>query len=297
MENVIRLSRELGYMNVPDGILVDINQIGNYPKNKIVIISTGSQGETMSALYRMTFNGHKQVDVQPGDRVIISASAVPGTEKTISRVINELFSKGADVKYDEFSDLHASGHACQDELKMLIALTQPRFFIPVHGEHRHLRIHATLAAQMGVKPKNILIPEIGRTVEFTKASAKFGATVPSGRTLIDGAGIGDVGSVVLRDRRHLAQDGMIVVVMNLSNHDSSLVSGPDIITRGFVYVKESEELIENLRQVVLDILSKCEEDRIRDYTSIRNRVKTGLNSYLYKTIKRSPMILPVIMPI
>lgn len=297
MENVMRVSMELGYMKVPEGVLVDMNQLKGLPKNKTVIITTGSQGENMSALYRMAFSGHRQVEIDAGDRVIISASAIPGNERTVGRVINELFNKGAEVVYDKLADLHVSGHACQEELKMMLALTQPKFFIPVHGERRHLHTHAAVAKQMGVEVRNILISDIGRIIEVTKKSVKLGGSVPSGKVLVDGTGVGDVGSVVLRDRRHLAQDGMVVVVMSLSSHDSALISGPDIITRGFIYVKESEALLENLRRVVMESLECCERTNVTDHATIKTKVKTNLSGYLYKKTKRSPMILPVIMEV
>ncbi|NLV86119.1 MAG: ribonuclease J [Clostridiales bacterium] len=297
MENVMRVSTELGYMDVPSDIFVDINQINSYPKNKIVVITTGSQGESMSALYRMAFSGHRQVEIDAGDRVIISASAIPGNEKTINRVINELFLKGAEVNYDRLEELHVSGHACKEELKMILALTKPKFFMPLHGEQRHLSTHAQLAKSMGVLPNNVIIGDIGRIVEVTKRSVKLGGNVPAGKVLVDGTGVGDVGSVVLRDRRHLAQDGMLVIVMTLSSEDASLVSGPDIVTRGFVYVKESDDLLEELRRVTLETLDSCEAQHISDWATIKAKVKANLSGYLYKQTKRSPMILPVIMEV
>ncbi|MBQ1264025.1 MAG: ribonuclease J, partial [Oscillospiraceae bacterium] len=236
MENILKVSTELGYLKIPNGTLVDISAIKTLPKNKVVIISTGSQGENMSALYRMAFSGHKQVEIQAGDRVIISASAIPGNEKAVSRIINELCRKGADVVYDKFSDLHVSGHACQEELKLIHALLKPRFFIPVHGEQRHLQSHSRLAQSLGMSPKNIFISDVGKVLELTKTTCKWGGVVPAGKVLVDGTGVGDVGSVVLRDRKHLAQDGMIVVVVNISSEDGTIITGPDIITRGFVYV-------------------------------------------------------------
>ncbi len=297
MENVIKVSRELGYLDIPDGVLMDMNQIKNQPRNKVVIITTGSQGENMSALYRMAFSGHRQVEIDAGDRVIISASAIPGNETTISRVINELFFKGAEVVYDRLSNLHVSGHACQEELKMMLALTQPKFFLPVHGEQRHLRRHAELARSMGIDPRRIVVSETGRIVEISPRSAKLAGTVPTGQVLVDGSGVGDVGSVVLRDRKHLADEGMIVVVCTLSSEDGGLVTGPDIITRGFVYEKESEELMDELRRVVLESLDGCSSRRITDWAGIKGRIKADLSGYLYKTTKRSPMILPVLTEI
>ncbi|NCC68339.1 MAG: ribonuclease J [Clostridia bacterium] len=297
MENIMRVSMELGYMDVPKDTLIDITQINTVPKNKLCIITTGSQGESMSALYRMAFSGHRQVEIDAGDRVIISASAIPGNENTISRVINELFMKGAEVLYDRLEELHVSGHACKEELKMMIALTKPKFFMPLHGEQRHLRTHAELAKNMGVPTNNVVIGDIGRIVEVSKKSIKLGGTVASGKILVDGTGVGDVGSVVLRDRRHLAQDGMLVVIMTLSAEDATLISGPDIVTRGFVYVKEADDLMEELRRVTLESLQSCEDGNITDWATIKTRVKTNLSGYLYKTTKRSPMILPVIMEV
>lgn len=297
MENIMRVSMELGYMDVPKNTLVDITKIDSIPKNKLCIITTGSQGESMSALYRMAFSEHKQVEIDAGDRVIISASAIPGNENTISRVINELFRKGAEVKYDSLEELHVSGHAYKEELKMMMALTKPKFFMPLHGEVRHLCTHAEMAKEMGIPATNIIVGDIGRVVEVTRKSIKLAGTVPSGKVLVDGNGVGDVGSMVLRDRRHLAQDGMVVVVMTLSAEDASLISGPDIVTRGFVYVKESEKLIDELRRVTNETLRACEKDHITDWATIKAKVKANLSGYLYKQTKRSPMILPVIMEV
>ena len=297
MENVLKVSVELGYLKIPNGTLVDINAIKSLPKNKIVIVSTGSQGENMSALYRMAFSEHRQVEIQAGDRVIISASAIPGNEKAIGRIINELYRKGADVVYDKLADLHVSGHACQEELKIIHALTKPRFFIPVHGEQRHLQAHSKLAQTMGMEPKNIFISDIGKVLELTKATCKWGGTVPAGKILVDGTGVGDVGSVVLRDRKHLAQDGMIVVVVNLSSEDGSVITGPDIITRGFVYVKESENLIEEMRVIAAHAIDRCIASGSCDWSALKANIKNDLSGYLFKTTKRNPMILPVIMEI
>ena len=296
MENMVAASAELGYMTVPPDTLVDINKIKNYPREQQLIITTGSQGESMSALYRMAFGGHKQVEIGPEDRVILSSSTVPGNEKTVSRIINELYRRGAEVLYrDVMGSLHVSGHACQEELKMVLALTQPRFFIPLHGEQRHLRSHARLASEVGVEPNHVLIGDIGKVVELGKKSIHISGTVQAGRVLVDGTGIGDVGSVVLRDRKHLAEDGMLVVAMTLSREDNSLISGPDIITRGFVYVRESEDLIDEMRMQVIDTLDACQENDIQNWTAIKSTVKASLSSYLQKKIKRSPMILPIIM--
>lgn len=297
MENIIKVSSELGYLKIPARTLTDMNAIKTLPKNKVVVVSTGSQGESMSALYRMAFTGHKQVEIQPGDRVIISASAIPGNEKAVSRIINELYRKGADVVADKNLDLHASGHAGREEVKILHALLKPRFFMPVHGEQRHLQAHSKLAQSMGMDPRNIFISDIGRVLELTKTTCKFTGTVPAGRILVDGTGVGDVGSVVLRDRKHLAQNGMLVVVVNLSSEDGSVISGPDIITRGFVYVKESEELMDELRTIAAHSIDRCISTGVRDWSALKANIKSDLSGYLFKTTKRNPMILPVITEI
>ena len=297
MENMIKVARELGYMDIPEGVLVELNQIKGQPKDRTVIISTGSQGESMSALYRMAFSEHKQINIDAGDRIIISASAIPGNETTVSKVIDELFHKGAEVIYDRHTDLHVSGHASQEDQKMMLALTKPKFFIPVHGEYRMLCKHAELGRIMGVEPNNIVIAENGSVIELSRKSIKSVDIVPAGRVFVDGSGVGDVGSIVLRDRKHLAQDGMIVVVLALSGEDSSLISGPEIVTRGFIYEKESEDLIEEMKRVIFESLESCRHQRITDWAGIKNKVRTNLTGYLYKTTKRSPMILPVIAEI
>ena len=297
MENVMKVSAELGYMNIPDGILMDLNHIKSLPKHKVCIITTGSQGETMSALTRMAFNTHRQVDLLPGDRVIISASAIPGNENAIGNVVNELYRKGVEVMNERELTLHVSGHACQEELKIVHALVKPKFFVPVHGEQRMLQIHGKLAQQMGMDPNHILISDIGRVMEFTPNSAKLTGTVTAGQVFVDGYGVGDVGSVVLRDRRHLAEDGMIVVALSMSGEDGALVSGPDIITRGFVYVKESEGLLEELRKVALEAIQSVDSRYNTDWSAIKGAIKGDLSGYLYKKTKRSPMILPVIMEV
>ena len=297
MENMLKVAQELGYIKVPAGTIVDLAATKSLPKNKIVIVSTGSQGENMSALYRMAFSMHKQVDIVSGDRVIISASAIPGNEKAVSRIINELYRKGADVVYEKSEGLHASGHACKEELKIVHALCKPKFFIPVHGEQRHLQLHGKLAVSVGMNPKNIRIPEIGGVLELSGKTCKANGTVTSGKVFVDGTGVGDVGAVVLRDRKHLAQDGMIVVCVNISSQDGGIISGPDIITRGFIYVKESEELMEELREVALEAIDRCQRKRVKDWATIKSAIKNDLSGYLYKTTKRNPMILPVITEI
>ena len=297
MENMLKVAQELGYLNVKPGTIVDISTIKSLPKNKIVIVSTGSQGENMSALYRMAFNTHKQVDITAGDRIIISASAIPGNEKAVSRIINELYRKGADVVYEKSEGLHVSGHACQEELKIIHALTKPKFFIPLHGEQRHLQLHARLAKSMGMNPKNICVGELGSVFEITGRTCKIGSTVQAGMVMVDGTGVGDVGSVVLRDRKHLAEDGMIVVCVSLSAQDGSVITGPDIVTRGFIYVKESEELMDELREVAMEAIDRCRRKRIKDWAAIKSAIKNDLSGYLYKTTKRNPMILPIISEI
>ena len=297
MENMLKVAQELGYLKVKQGTIVDIGAIKSLPKNKVVIVSTGSQGENMSALHRMAFGTHKQVDITSGDRIIISASAIPGNEKAVSKIINELYRKGADVVYEKSEGLHVSGHACQEELKILHALLKPKFFFPIHGEQRMLQIHSKLAQAMGMSPRNIHIGEIGTVFELTGKTCKVNGTVPAGKVFVDGTGVGDVGAVVLRDRKHLAEDGVIVVCVNLNAEDGSILTGPDIITRGFIYVKESEALMEELESVALEAIERCQRKRVRDWTAIKTAIKNDLSGYLYKTTKRNPMILPIISEI
>ncbi len=297
MENVLRVATVLSYMDIPNDVMMDIDKLNKLPKNKVVIISTGSQGEAMSALYRMAFSEHKQITVDAGDRVIISASAIPGNENMISRVIDELFHKGAEVIYDRHTDLHVSGHASQEEHKMILGLVKPKYFIPVHGEYRMLVKHAELAKIMGVNPKNIVLAENGKVIEITKKSIKCEESVPSGAVLVDGSGVGEVGSVVMRDRHRLAEDGMVVVVMPFSSNDHKILADPEIVTRGFIYVKEAEQLIEELKRVTMESVAACEAQHISDFTTIKSKVKSNISGYLYKTTRRSPMILPVITEI
>ena len=297
MENVVRMATEEGYMNIPDGVLVDMNKLNSLPAAKTVIITTGSQGENMSALYRMAFSEHRQVKIGAGDRVILSASAIPGNERAVTRVIDELFWKGAEVIYDRSMDIHVSGHACQQEQMIMMALTKPRFFIPVHGEHRMLCRHAELAQEMGIPANHVIIGDVGDVIELTPKTIRKNGTIPSGRTLVDGTIEGGVQSVVLRDRQHLAQDGMIVVILTMSAQDGTMVNEPEIITRGFVYVKDNAELMEEMRRVVFESIDSCERLRITDWAGIKGKVKTNLTGYLYRETRRSPMILPVIMEV
>ncbi len=294
MENILRTAKVLGYMDIPDDVLMDLEHLNKLPRSKVVILSTGSQGEAMSALYRMAFSEHKLIQVDADDRVIISASAIPGNETTISRVIDELFHKGAEVIYDRNTDLHVSGHACQEEQKMLLALVKPKYFIPVHGEHRMLVKHADIAREMGVQPKNIVVGENGCVIEITKKSISRADPVPAGAVLMDSAGTGEVGDVVMRDRHRLATDGMIVVVLPCSSGDHSLIAPPEIVTRGFIYVKEAEEMMDEMKRVTEESVRSCEEAHITDWTAIKAKVKNNLSGYLFKATRRSPMILPVI---
>ena len=297
MENMMKVSTELGYMKVPKNTLVDINKIKGLPKNKQVIVTTGSQGEEMSALYRMAFSQHKQVEIGAGDKVIISASAIPGNEVTISRVINELFRKGVKVIYDRADMLHVSGHACQEELKMIMGIVKPKYFIPVHGELKHLRKHAGLALSMGIPKENILIADNGRVAEISKKALRCTSTVPAGRVFVDGYGVGDVGSVVLRDRKHLAQDGLVIVAVCIDRESGMIVSGPDVVTRGFVYVKESEELINAAREVAVEAIEAQTDGGYFDWNSIKASLRDEISHLMYERTKRSPMILPVIMEV
>lgn len=297
MINVVSIAIELGYLKIPQGVLVDIDQLQRYPSEKTVIITTGSQGEPMSALSRMAMGEHRKVEVTSQDFIIISATPIPGNEKLVGRVVNELLKLGAEVVYEKMYEVHASGHACQDELKMMLGLTKPKFFVPVHGEYKHLKKHAQLAVSMGVKPENVIIGDIGNVIETDSVEMKITGTVPAGRVLVDGLGVGDVGSIVLRDRKHLAQDGLIVIVTTIDSQTGEVLAGPDIVSRGFVYVRESEKLMEDAKKVVCEALEKCMQRNVREWGNIKNCVKDALSSYVYQQTKRSPMILPVIMEI
>jgi ribonuclease J len=297
MVNVINVALELGYLNIPDGTLIDINDMNNFPYNEIVVITTGSQGEPMSALSRMAYSEHRKLELVPGDLVIISATPIPGNEKTVSRVINQLMEKGANVIYESLADVHVSGHACQEELKLIHTLVNPKYFIPVHGEYRHLKRHAQLAEELGMDKENIFIAQNGSVIEFTPDSAHFGPSVTSGNILVDGLGIGDVGNIVLRDRKHLSEDGLIVVVVTISKQDGTVIAGPDIISRGFVYVRESEDLMEESRAVVKEVLDECVKNHITDWATLKSNIRDGLRGFIYEKIKRNPMILPIIMEV
>ncbi len=297
MLNVLNVSMELGYLTVPEGVLVDMETLDKVPHDKLVIITTGSQGEPMSALSRITFSEHKKVEIVPGDVVIISASPIPGNEKLISRIVNELFKKGANVIYDALADIHVSGHACQEELKLIHNLVKPKFFMPVHGEHRHLRQHCDLARKLGMPNENIFILDIGKVLELTNNSAKINGSVPAGKVLVDGLGVGDVGNVVLRDRKHLSQDGLIVVVITIEGDTGNVVAGPDIISRGFVYVRESEDLMEQLKAIANQAVNRYGGKNHGDWSARKSAIRDALRDCIYEKTKRKPMILPIIMEI
>ncbi|MBQ3379567.1 MAG: ribonuclease J [Clostridia bacterium] len=303
MENVIDVARELGYLDVPDGEIIPLDMIKRYPPEKVVVITTGSQGEPMSALYRIAFSDHKKVEIMPGDTVIISALPIPGNEKLVNRVINELVHLGAQVISESADDIHVSGHACQEEIKILINLVKPKFFIPVHGEPRHLNASRHLAQSLGYQSSDIMMMEIGKVLELDAKSAKFNGTVPSGKVFVDGLGVGDVGNIVLRDRMHLAQDGLIVIVVTL-DAEGQIVSGPDVVSRGFVYVRESEELIEEIRDVALWAFEnsdkkngQAKDKKNGDWAQKKNKVRSAVSEVIYERTKRKPMILPIIMEI
>lgn len=297
MVNAVKTSIELDYLNMPDNTLIDISEIKNYTDDKLVIITTGSQGETMSALSRIASNEHKQVSIRPGDKIIISASSIPGNEKNISNVINELMRKGADVVYDGIADIHVSGHARQEELKLMLSLVKPKYFMPVHGEYVHLLSHRDLALSLGIPKENIFVMNIGEVLEISKKDAKVNGTVPSGQVLVDGLGVGDVGNIVLRDRRNLSENGLMIVVVAIDSASGCIVSGPDIISRGFVYVRESEDLMDEAKSIINDALMKCEANHISGWSNIKNTIKDTLKNFLWQKMKRSPMILPIIMEV
>jgi ribonuclease J len=297
MENIMEVAVNLGYIEADKNTIISIDAINRYPNDRLVIITTGTQGEPMSALSRMAASEHKKVNIIPGDRIIISASAIPGNEKLISGVINQLFKKGAEVIYEALADVHVSGHACQEELKLMHTLVKPKFFMPVHGEYRHLKQHADLAMKLGMPSKHILIADNGDVVELSRDSIRKNGTVVSGQVFVDGLGVGDVGNIVLRDRKHLSQDGILTVVVTIEKESGSVIAGPDIISRGFVYVRESEDLMEEAKELVRDVLKDCEEKHITEWANIKSNVKEVLRTFLYEKTKRKPMILPIIMEI
>lgn len=294
MVNVVKTASELGYLTIPENTLIEINDVKRYKDDQVVIIMTGSQGEPMAALSRMATSDHKQIDIKPGDVIILSSTPIPGNEKTVSKVVNELCKKGAKVIRE---DTHVSGHAAQEELKLIHALIKPKYFIPVHGEYRHLQKHCELAVELGMKKNNTVIPSIGEVIEIGNDSIKIVGNVPSGQVLVDGLGVGDVGNIVLRDRKHLSQDGLLIVVMTLEKEAGYVVAGPDIISRGFVYVREAENLMEDAKSVVRRALDRCEDKHIVEWSQIKTIVKDDLREFVWQRTKRSPMILPIIMEV
>ncbi len=297
MINVVTIARELGYLHIPDGVLIEIETINRYAPEQLVLITTGSQGEPMSALFRMSQGDHRNVSIKPTDTIIISASPIPGNEKTVSNVVNSLMKLGAHVVYEKMYDVHVSGHACQEELKMMLALAKPKFFIPVHGEQKQLRRHSEMAMQVGIHPKNITIASNGKVIELMPNSVKINGAVQSGRVLVDGLGVGDVGSIVLRDRKHLAEDGIIIAVMTVDSASGDIVSGPEIISRGFVYVRESEELMQEAKYIIEKSVAFSYHAKHVDWSTVKSKIRDDLSRFLYERTKRSPMILPIIMEI
>ena len=294
MLNAVTIAAELGYLDIPDNVLIDIDVIRRYAPEQTVIITTGSQGEPMSALHRMAFSDHRKVSVTSQDVIVISANPIPGNEKLVSRVINELLKLGAEVVFEKMYDVHVSGHACAEELKLIMNLTKPRFFMPLHGEYRHLFANARNAQSIGMDPNHIMIARLGNVVEFTTTSMKNVTTVQAGRVLVDGLGVGDVGSIVLRDRKHLAEDGLIAVVMTIDSQSGQVVAGPEIVTRGFVYVREAEPLLDDIRSVACRVLDDCSK---KDWSYIKTKLRDELSRYLFECTRRTPMILPIIMEV
>lgn len=297
MINMINTARELDYIKVPDNVFIDIDMIKNYTDDQLVIITTGSQGEPMSALTRMASGEHRKVQITPDDLIIISANPIPGNEKLVSKVIDDLMQIGAEVVYSSLADVHVSGHACQEEQRLMLALVKPKYFLPVHGEYRQLKAHAETAEEMGIDKDNIFMLTNGRVLEMNQDEAKFTTSVQSGRVLVDGLGVGDVGNIVLRDRQHLSQDGLIIIVMTMDSTTGEIVAGPDVISRGFVYVRESENLMENVKAVIRNEIEKCERNHITDWSTIKSNLRDNLKDYIAQKTKRNPMILPIIMEV
>ena len=297
MINMINTARELDYIKVPDNVFIDIDMIKNYTDDQLVIITTGSQGETMSALTRMAAGEHRKVQITPNDLIIISANPIPGNEKLVSKVIDDLMQIGAEVIYSSLEDVHVSGHACQEEQRLMLALVKPKYFLPVHGEYRQLKAHAETAEEMGIDKDNIFMLTNGRVLEMNPNEAKFTTSVQSGRVLVDGLGVGDVGNIVLRDRQHLSQDGLIIIVMTMDSSTGEIIAGPDVISRGFVYVRESENLMENVKAVIRNEIDKCERNHITDWSTIKSTLRDNLKDYIAQKTKRNPMILPIIMEV
>jgi ribonuclease J len=297
LENVVSVANELGYLNIPEGILIPIDRVKNFPSDEIVIITTGSQGEPMSALARMAFSDHRKIEINSNDYVIISATPIPGNEKTVNKVINELMKLGADVVYEKMYDVHVSGHACQEELKIMMGLVKPKYFVPVHGEQKHLRKHAAIALSMGIKNENILIADNGNLLEMNENSIRVVANIPAGKILVDGYGVGDVGSVVLRDRKHLAQDGLIIISAAVDFKKGNIISSPEIVSRGFVYVKEAEKLIEDARMLAETTIKNSLNKKVTDAGTVKAKLRDDISRLMYERTKRSPMILPIIIEV
>ena len=297
MVNYMDVAQKLGYLSLPKNILIDIDMLDKYPPEQIVLVTTGSQGEPMSALSRMAYSDHRKVVVGEGDFIIISANPIPGNEKTVGNVVDELLKRGCKVIYEGMYDVHVSGHACREELKIIHRLVKPKYFIPVHGEHKHLRKHAELAEFLGMDKSNIFIPDVGTTVEINEDQMKEAASVPAGKVFVDGLGVGDVGSIVLRDRKHLGQDGLIIIVASLDVYDGHVISGPDIVSRGFVYVRENEGLIDEVKKLALDILEDCAEKNIHEWGIIKNRIKDEISKLIAQKTRRAPMILPILQEV
>ena len=295
MLNIVSAAVELGYMNVPEGVLIDVSEIRRYRPEEITVVTTGSQGEPMSALYRMAFSDHSQITLGHGDLVVLSSSPIPGNEKLVNRIINELIKNGVSVLHDRAVEVHVSGHACAEELKLMNALLKPKYFMPIHGEYRHLYANRDIALEMGIPSENIFISDIGKVLEIDKKGARFAETVPAGKVLVDGYGVGDVGNIVLRDRKHLSQDGLIVVVASVDTESGLLLSGPDVVSRGFVYVREAEELMEEIRQIAADVICRCLDRKSCDRMELKNALRDDLTKFLYAKTKRKPMVLPIIM--
>ena len=297
MVNYMNVAKELGYLEVPENIIIDIDRLKDYPMEKIVLVTTGSQGEPMSALSRRAYSDHRKVSVGVGDFIIISANPIPGNERTVGNVVDELLKRGCEVVHESMYEVHVSGHACQEELKILHSLVKPQYFIPVHGEQKHLRKHMDIALSLGMKRENIFIGDIGKVVELSETQMKEVAAVPSGKVFVDGLGVGDVGSIVLRDRKHLGQDGLIIIVASLDVYDGHVISGPDIVSRGFVYVRESEGLLDEVKERALDILEDCAERNIHEWGVIKNKIKDDVAKLILQRTRRSPMILPILMEV
>ena len=297
MEKISKVSMELGYLKDSGKVMIDISEIKRYARSQLIIVSTGSQGETMSALYRMAYGSHKQVEVNAGDRILIAASAIPGNEKSINNMVNELYKQGAEVIYDRSAAIHVSGHACQEEQKLMLTLTRPKYFLPVHGEYKQLKKHALTAASLGIPTSNILIAENGSNVILSRDEIKLGEPVTAGAVMVDGLGVGDVGNVVLRDRKHLSEDGLVIIVATVDSKTGKVLAGPDLVSRGFVYVRENESLMDGAQSIVENALDRCVDEHVRDWNSVKTRVREALSSYIYRRTKRSPMILPILMEV